>query len=365
MDIRGKTIWQQAAGDTDRDYVDLCLKWDVILNGPGYCGRWPECEDKLRNDKSSERKITDLRRFCDEMKDGHIVILRLGTSLVYGVGEIVDDYEYCEEFNDVDGWAIAHVRRVRWLWKNTKKLGTYTLKLGDTTQILDAPDVKLWLESLEISEEKSSRTLPDLPKSGDGAKITMNSISEYLFDEGVASASISNLLNQMDELIRIANWYNRSGEIPSENETINYLVVPLLRALGWTPQKMSLEWNRIDVALFSNLPRNEEHLSVVVEAKKIRSASLSALPQAENYAEDYNNCGRIILTDGLRYGIFTREEGESGQKGEFSRHSYMNLTSLRDGYPIYGCSGAKEALLAMAPEWDMYDRAQGRVADWG
>ena len=359
MDIRGKTIWQQAAGDTDRDYVDLCLKWDVILNGGGDYGRWPGCQKSLREDRWSEKKITDLRRFCEQMKDGDLVVLRRGTRAVVGVGEIVDDYKYCEEFNDVDGWDMGHVRRVRWLWKNTKEpkeFDTYTLKWGDTTQILDAPDVKSWLELLEISEDKFVRALPDLPKSGDSAKITMNSISEYLFDKGVASASISNLLNQMGELIRIANWYNRSGEIPSENETINYLVVPLLRALGWTPQKMSLEWNRIDVALFSNLPRNEEHLSVVVEAKKIRSASLSALPQAENYAEDYNNCGRIILTDGLRYGIFTREEGESGQKGEFSRHSYMNLTSLRDGYPIYGCSGAKEALLAMAPEWDIRAR---------
>jgi len=41
MDIEGKKIWQQAAGDMDRDYVDLCLKWDVILNGPGHRGSRP------------------------------------------------------------------------------------------------------------------------------------------------------------------------------------------------------------------------------------------------------------------------------------------------------------------------------------
>lgn len=27
----GKQVWQVAAGDTDRNYVDLCLEWDVIL----------------------------------------------------------------------------------------------------------------------------------------------------------------------------------------------------------------------------------------------------------------------------------------------------------------------------------------------
>lgn len=41
MNVQGKTIWQHAAGDTNRNYVDLCLEWNVILNGPGNPGRWP------------------------------------------------------------------------------------------------------------------------------------------------------------------------------------------------------------------------------------------------------------------------------------------------------------------------------------
>ena len=351
MDIRGKTIWQQAAGDTDRDYVDLCLKWDVILNGPGGCGPWPECKASLREAGEQERKITDLRRFCDQVNEGDLVVLRLGTRKVFGVGQIVGGYEWCGNFNDVDGWDLAHVRRVRWFWKyngNPKEFDTYTLNWGDTTQRLNAPTVNTWLESLEISEAERKRPLVDLPNIGDCTNVSVDDISEYLFDKGVASNSISSLLDQMGELARIANWYNRSGEIPSENETVNYLVVPLLRALGWTPQRMAIEWNRIDVALFSNLPRNKRHLSVVVEAKKIKAASLSALPQAESYAEGYNNCRRIILTDGLRYGIFVRDDRDK----KFSLFAYMNLTDLRCGYPIYECRGAKDALLAMGPEWD-------------
>ena len=43
MDIEAKKIWQVAAGDTNRNYADLCLKWDVILNGPGSEGPWPDC----------------------------------------------------------------------------------------------------------------------------------------------------------------------------------------------------------------------------------------------------------------------------------------------------------------------------------
>ena len=351
MDIGGKTIWQQAAGDTNRKYTDLCLQWSVILNGPGVYGRWPECQSSLRRNGIKEKKITDLRRFCEEMEDGHLVVLRLGTSFVFGVGQILGPYDHCEEFNDIDGWDVAHVRRVRWLWKNVhnpKRFDTYTLKQGDTTQPLTAPAVETWLETLEISEAVREEELAELPSIGAGANPNFEDISEYLFDKGVASDSISNLLDQMGEFVRIANWYKRSQNRPSEHETISYLVVPLLRALGWTPQRMAIEWNRIDVALFSGLPRGNNNLSVVVEVKKMRDSCLSGFPQANYYADNLNaeHCRRLIVTDGLRYGIFTRQKDE-----EFSLSAYMNLTRLRSEYPIYKCKGVQETLLSMSPEW--------------
>lgn len=356
MNIDNKTIWQHAAGDTKRNYVDLCLKWDVVLNGPSKEGAWPDCEKQLRHDKWTERKITGLRRFCEEMSDGDIVVLRMGTNSVYGVGHIVDEYQWNPCFNDVDGWDIGHVWRVRWLWKYTdrnsgkpKTFDTYTLKLGDTTQKLDSEEVKSWLKSLDITSNDYDRSLPDLPEENDCAEISIESISEELFDAGMASNSISSLLDEMGELTRIAKWYDRSGEAPSEHETVSYLVVPLLRALGWTPQKMAIEWNNIDVALFSGVPRDKKYLSVVVEAKKIHSASLSALSQAAYYAESYEKCQRIILTDGLRYGVFVKNHTGSDDENEFFLHAYMNLTDLRDKYPIYDCLGAREVLLKMSP----------------
>ncbi len=29
MDIANKVIWQQASGDTVRNYAELCIKWDA------------------------------------------------------------------------------------------------------------------------------------------------------------------------------------------------------------------------------------------------------------------------------------------------------------------------------------------------
>lgn len=359
MNIDNRKIWQQAAGDGNRNYVDFCLDWDVILNGPGEHGIWPDCQDKILNDGWGKRKVTDIKRFCEDVKERDLVILRVGTKNVYGVGEIVGDYEFNEEFNDIDGWDIAHTRRVRWIWKYSLEpniFDAWTLKQGDTTQELskDAYTVREWLNSLQIPDNFQNQKPKPLPKKERYELVDLEHISEYLFGEGVSSSSISSLMNEIGELVRIAKWYRSSGEKPSEQETMNFLVVPLLRALGWTPQKMGIEWERIDVALFAGLPRHRDSLSAVVEAKKMDEPLLPALDQAKSYVENSEQCKRIILTDGLRYLVFTRgESGLNGETGKFSDTpiAYLNLARLRSEYPLYKCKGAKEALLAMAPEW--------------
>lgn len=346
MKLEGRTVWQHAAGDNDRNYVDLCLQWGVILNGPGHLGRWPECRQPLQGEGWSARKLSDLRRFCEDMQDGDIVVLRLGTNIVAAVGVVIGGYEWCDAFGDVDGWVLQHVRRVRWHWKGPHKFETYALKLGDTTQQLGGGAVRQWLEGLDPNQPLDTQ-LPTLPYLTDGREIDFARISEFLFDHGVASASITRLMDEIGELTRIARWYGRAkGKHPSEHETVAYLVVPLLRALGWTPQRMGIEWNYLDVALFDSLPRSDDSLQVVVEAKKKGNACLPAKAQAAGYAATRPSCRRVIVTDGIRYGVYLKA-GTS----EFELYAYLNLSRLRDEYPVYPCHGAEEALLAMSPDW--------------
>jgi len=283
------------------------------------------------------------------MRDSDLVVLRNGTTEALGVGQIVGDYEHNEEFGDIDGWTLQHVRRVRWLWKGQKQFDSYAFKFGDTTQKLNNGVVSEWLSQLVIPDKIFSALLPELPVSTETNDIPVEAISEFLFDRGVASSSITHLLQEIGELTRIAKWYQRSigrEGLPSEHETVAYLVVPLLRALGWTPQRMAVEWNRVDVALFERLPRSNDTLQVVVEVKKMDNSCLSAMSQAGSYAEGKSACKRLIVTDGLRYGIYIRNGTEP-----FSLYAYMNLARLRKSYPIYGCRGANDALLALAPEW--------------
>jgi hypothetical protein len=108
---------------------------------------------------------------------------------------------------------------------------------------------------------------------------------------------------------------------------------------------MAVEWNHVDLALFDQLPRTDQSLRVVVEAKKMDNACLSAMSQAMAYAQSRSACRRLIVTDGLRYGVYIRDEEL------FRLYAYLNLTRLRRDYPTLASKGAEEALLAMAPEW--------------
>ncbi|SIT40101.1 conserved hypothetical protein [Paraburkholderia piptadeniae] len=348
MNLEGRTVWQQAAGDTNRNYVNICLEWDVILNGPGYAGAMPHAVEKLRADGWTPRKITDLKRFSSVMAPGDIVVLRLGTNEVHGVGEITGPYEWHDKFGDIDGWDLQHVRRVKWLWRperGPKRFDAYAMNLGDTTQRLSNGPVIDWLRTLELSPGcETTLTVAVLPPHEE-TEISLHAISSFLFDHGVASSSITSLLNEIGELTRIGRWYKRAQK-PSEHETVAYLVVPLLRALGWTPQRMAVEWNRVDLALFDRLPRNDGNLCAVVEAKKMDDSCLTAMSQALRYGETRAGCHRLIVSDGLRYGVYTR----SGE-GAFKLYAYFNLIRLRKDYPVYRCKGACEALLALAPEW--------------
>lgn len=353
MNIEGITVWQHAAGDWGHEHVDTCLEWEAILIGPG---------DRLWAETERDHQRDEVVAFCEKMQSGDIVVLKMGRREIYGVGYIAG-YEWCDEFNDVDGWNLGHTRRVRWVWtykennNKVKKFNGLPLARSTTCRVHQATILN-WLRNLDAVDHDPDYAYRELPE--EQKNVTREDIAKYLFDMGIASDSIRNLLDQHGEFLRIANWYNEHWkEWPSEHETVSHLVVPLLRILGWTPPRMALEWKmegkreRMDLALFTGLqPDTEEarvvnNLGVVVEAKSLFTSCLSwAVDQAEGYAQNIENCRRLIVTDGLRYGVFTRREGE-----EFALFAYLNLIRLRSNYPVYNCKGAKEAIFAMTPEW--------------
>ena len=163
MKIDGTTIWQIAAGNGDEThYAQLCLEQDVVLYGPGQYGAWPSCERPMRDNGWTLTKAGIVKRFAEDIKAGDIVVLRVGTRNIYGVGEVVGNYQWNDLFSDVQGWNLQHVRRVRWLWHRDGKpevFPVYSLKLGSSVQRLISPEVRRWLESLTIPKEAYDRPL--------------------------------------------------------------------------------------------------------------------------------------------------------------------------------------------------------------
>lgn len=353
MDMNGRTVWQHAAGDQHHNHVSLCLKWGVIVGGPGTKSWCKYTDDEKREERA------EVRRLCDEMREGDVVVLKMGLSRLHGIG-VVGNYEHVDEFNDIDGWELGHARRIRWLHTNCKgkDFETNVFARSATTRLYTESALAWIRETLSrIEDDGSWSDVAPLCFSADNGSsfaLTEDELATYLFEKGLSGDAIRELLDPKGSFVQMANWYRT--RLASEHETVCHLVVPLLKVLGWTPQKIALEHHRIDVALFSRLPRENENLTLVVEAKALHQACLGAFEQAKDYAKDYGNCNRIIVTDGLRYGVYIRKGGSWPQALE--PHAYLNVRRLRSSYPIYGdgdnrLHGAKEAIRAMTPEWDL------------
>ncbi len=156
MDIEGKTVWQIAAGNgKETHYAKFCLEQNVVVFGPGRYGAWPDCKTPMLVAGWTTTKAGIIKRFAEDVKQGDVVVLRVGTQQVYGVGEIVGGYDFSERFSNVQGWDLQHFRQVRWLWHlngDFEQFPVYSLKLGSSVQYLVSPMVRHWLEALDVAK---------------------------------------------------------------------------------------------------------------------------------------------------------------------------------------------------------------------
>ena len=275
------------------------------------------------------------------------------------------DYEYHNGFLDIDGWDIAHLRRVSWLWSSLDKprvFDTYTLNQGDTTQLLPNTDktfaLRQWIEEFPLEIKGGDVTLPVLPKSSD-LTLSLGDACNSLYDSGLSSKSISHRWSQISDLAELARWYERHADQVSEAETVTHLIVPLLSALGWSPQSLAVEWpitgtGTADLVAFRPLRgrlRTDADISVLVEAKRLGTSCLTAVDQARRYAAKMENCLRLVVTDGMRYAIFVRASNNKGFGN--TPVAYLNLLEPRKSYPILCCEGAGEALVSLSSAWHL------------
>lgn len=302
----GRAVWQVSGGPTSRAYGHVFLEHGVALIGPGDAGAW-----------TGEREDTDfegsyVRRFASEVKVGDAMVLRTGTSRIQALGLVASDYLHVEAFDDVNGWDLQHARRVRWCPLpaeydfGSRVFGANPTRFSRVHGSGVVNYVERFLASPPTAWQEAA--LPELPAE----QPALDDVPRFL-------AEVVARVHDLHPLM-----WDRSafGEHPTEDEIVAHLVVPLLRACGWPPERIAVKWRWVDVALFTALPRTPERLCFVVEAKRLGLGVEGALDQARGYVESLGVPCDVVVTDGVRYRLYSCDQ-------DFAPVAYANLARLK------------------------------------
>ena len=297
-------IWQISGGPATRSYADLFLRYGVALLGPGDAGRWAA----ERSDEEFEGGF--IRRFADEAQIGDIFVLRKGLSKIAAVGIVASEYLYLNQFDDVNGWDLQHARRLRWCPLPAE----YEFK-GTVFGANPPRFARAWTDEVA---DYARRFVNSPPTHWQTAPLPALPNEEPALDE--VPTALRDLVAQAQDFHALP--WSAFGEIPTEDEFVAHFVVPLLRALGWSPERIAVKWRWIDVALFRALPRSPETCHLVIEAKRYGAGMEGALEQAKGYVQALGVPTDVLVTDGIRYRLYACER-------DFAPIAYANLARLK------------------------------------
>jgi hypothetical protein len=301
-----RAVWQISAGPTSRSYADVFLKYGVALIGPGDAGAWAADRD----DEVFEGSF--VRRFASEIAPGDMVLLRTGLSRIAAVGIVAGQYLYLNAFDDVNGWDLQHARRVRW--------GCLPAEHDFGGAVFGATPPRCSRVWNEAAVDFATRFVNSPPTHWHTAPLSGLPAEE----PPLASVpdTIAELVADAADLLPLMQDSQRFGALPSEDELVVHFVVPLLRALGWPPERLAVKWRCIDVSVFRALPRVPETCRFVIEAKRLGAGVEGALEQAQGYVTALGVPCDVIVTDGIRYRMY------DGARG-FAPLAYANLARLK------------------------------------
>jgi len=309
---RIQNVWQVGGGPATRPYADLFLKHGVALIGPGDAGPWRSGrkDDEFADEVRASGGF--VRRFASEMEVGDVVMLRTGIATIVAVGVVASEYVYLSQFDDVNGWDLQHARRIRWC----KLPREYTFG----SRVFGASPTRcsrIWNDEVT---DYAKRFLNSAPTHWQEARLPELPEEEPALDD--VPQMFSGIVAHAQDLAPLFWDRQYFGEHPSEDELVAHLLIPFLRALGWSPERIAVKWRNIDVTVFSALPRVPENCLFVIEAKRLGAGVEGALEQAKGYVESLAVACDVIVTDGIRYRMYSCEN-------EFAPVAYANLIRLK------------------------------------
>lgn len=321
-------LWQVGTGDSTRDYFEIFLRYGVAIVGPGNPGR--DGEEQTSQFYRDHPHITNWGAELRRIQEGDWVIARSGKTRIMAVGQVTGGYDHSPVFEDVEGWDLQHLVRVKWYQPITEDK---ILHLQDSTMRWVTTSV---CNNQEVRELIAAADFEEAPPSLTGAwkmpeKLKLDNITDALIDAGTRIQDAENVTHTIRRIIRLTEWYNQNDYYALEHELRAFLILPFMISLGWSEQKIKLEYDKIDVALFSKPyvspdGKNNQSPLIILEAKNFDNGLAFTDYQIKRYSDRYPQCGRFIITNGYRY--LEMENGKPEEKG------YFNLLRLRKSYAL-------------------------------
>jgi len=327
--------WYIADGDGRRAYSDVFLNFGVMLLGPGDSGNYFENQTAYHDENY-------VRWFVEDVRPGDIVILKHGVKSIIAAGTVderEDSYEHFEVFSDVEGFSLQHGRYVT--WHKDEKQEHVDLNLPrDRLCQCQKPGIQAIARRI-IKENKPERPekIPPPAKKVDDEELT-----KHLIEQGLSSGQAEDVVRAFWRVRRLGRWYEDQDEQVSEHETRTFLVTPLILALGWSEQRLKIEWKRIDIAFFETNYSHNLHPTMILESKRLDEPLGGASEQVKQYSVKFPDCNKLVASNGIRYLSFEKDNGRWQAK------AYLNLLDLRYRHPyLTHVRGAPDLLTQLLP----------------
>jgi len=331
--------WQVAAGEGARDYSSVFLQYGVMLIGAGDPGHYFEKKAYYKGHRDWRAQVV---RFAERVSKDDLVILKRPSGRqwrILAVGRVTGDYEYLQQFDDVEGWDLQHCRRVQWVCPSGTKL-IKGLSRGTFIGVNSKEAIDAAQKLLEEGRTQETRVIPPVAPA-----LSDEDLVESLIENGLRPADSERVVETIWRVRLLGRWYAHHGQDLSEDETRTFLVIPLLLALGWSEQRIKVEWRNIDIALFEEVYKRGSAPCMIIECKRMGEGLRYAEGQAKKYAELYPMCSRLVVSDGLCYRLYEREDNSWVWKG------YMNLLKLKDRHPYDAhIEGATHLFIRLMPK---------------
>ena len=288
-----------------------------------------------------------MRDFCEHIEVGDLLVMRGpssgGQPTVAAVGEVTSDYQFENggRLVDVEGWDLSHYLKVRWHTDGSPaRVPGITSRSRAVHRVNKAADRIRDLDH-QWPEHPSRPLPPPAEPIKDPERLIM-----ILIEEGLPTGQAESIAQTLWKVRRLAIWYRHWGAEISEHEIRSFVIVPLLLALGWAEQRIKIEWNHRDIALFDWPYGPAAQLQALVESKRLDGdLGDKAANQAARYALDHATCRQLLITDGFRYKLSRRVDDE------WTPVAYINLLKLLDRHPyLEQIAGAQEFLPSLLPE---------------